>query len=271
MCNRNAATTLRIGLHVGEIFFEDGKVFGDGVNVASRVQSLGIANSILFSSEINSKIRNQQEFKCVSVGRFHFKNVDEPMEVFALTNEGLVVPKKEELTGKLKEIEKKSLRKKLAIASAVLIILAAGFFIYQNFFRTANLSAVEKSIAVLPFENMAANDSEEYISDGITQGIINNLSKVSSLQKVIGWFSVKSFKKTNKSLKEIAEELGVAVILTGTMQRNADKIRIIAELIDVNTNKRLWGNDYNYDWKDILSFQGEVAHQIVFARSAVTI
>ena len=88
---------LRIGLHVGEIFFEDGKVFGDGVNVASRVQSLGIANSILFSPEICSKIKNQQEFKCVSVGKFHFKNVDEPMEVFALTNEGLAVPKKEEL------------------------------------------------------------------------------------------------------------------------------------------------------------------------------
>ena len=104
---------------------------------------LGIANSILFSSEINSKIKNQQEFKCVSVGRFHFKNVDEPMEVFALANEGLVVPKKEELTGKLKEIEKKSLRKKLTIASAVLIILAAGFFIYQNFFRTANFQQLK--------------------------------------------------------------------------------------------------------------------------------
>jgi adenylate cyclase len=78
---------LRIGLHIGEIFFEDGKVFGDGVNVASRVQSLGIANSILFSSEICSKIKNQTEFKSVSLGRFHFKNVDEPMEVFALANE----------------------------------------------------------------------------------------------------------------------------------------------------------------------------------------
>ncbi len=190
------------------------------------------------------------------------------MEVFALSNEGLAVPRKEELTGKLKEIEKKSLRKKLTIASAGLIILAAGFFIYQNFFRTANLSAVEKSIAVLPFENVAVGDSEEYISDGITQGIINNLSKISSLQKVIGWFSVKSFKKTNKSVKQIAEELGVAVILTGTMQRNADKIRIIAELIDVNTNKRLWGNDYNYDWGNVLLIQSEVAQQIVTALRA---
>ena len=124
---------LRIGLHVGEIFFEDGKVFGDGVNVASRVQSLGIANSILFSSEINSKIKNQQEFKSVSVGRFHFKNVDEPMEVFALTNEGLTVPKKEELTGKLKEIEKKSLRKKWITLPAVLLLLVASFLFIDNF------------------------------------------------------------------------------------------------------------------------------------------
>src|SRR5450755_3614318 len=94
---------LRIGLHVGEIFFENDKVFGDGVNVASRVQSLGIANSILFSSEINSKIKNQQEFKSVSVGRFHFKNVDEPMEVFALANDGLTIPDKKKIEGKLKE------------------------------------------------------------------------------------------------------------------------------------------------------------------------
>lgn len=103
---------LRIGLHIGEIFFEDGKVFGDGVNIASRIQSLGIANSILFSSEINSKIKNQQEFKSISVGSFHFKNVDEPMEVFALANEGLTVPGKAEMSGKLKEIQKKSAYKK---------------------------------------------------------------------------------------------------------------------------------------------------------------
>jgi len=98
---------LRIGLHVGEIFFEDGKVFGDGVNVASSIQSLGIANSILFSSEINSKLKNQQEFKNISIGWFEFKNVDEPMEIFGLANDGLVVPRKEDMSGKLKEIQKK--------------------------------------------------------------------------------------------------------------------------------------------------------------------
>ena len=123
---------LRVGLHVGEVFFEHGKVFGDGVNVASRVQSLGIANSILFSSEICSKIKNQQEFKSVSLGRFHFKNVDEPMEIFALANEGLMVPRKEDMSGKLKEIKKKSARRKWIIITSALVLLIAAFFIYKN-------------------------------------------------------------------------------------------------------------------------------------------
>jgi TolB-like protein/Tfp pilus assembly protein PilF len=186
------------------------------------------------------------------------------MEVFALTNEGLAVPKKEELTGKLKEIEKKSLLKKLIIVGAIIIVLIGGFFIYQKRFPPES----EKSIAVLPFENAGISDSDLYLSDGITQDIINNLSKISSLQKVIAWFSVKSFKKTTKTVKEIAEELGVAVILTGTIQRHANKIQVNTELIDVATNRRLWGDDYNYDLGDILSIQREVAKQIVTALRA---
>ena len=253
---------LRIGLHVGEIFFEDGKVFGDSINVASRVQSLGIANSILFSSEINSKIKNQQEFKCVSIGKFHFKNIEEPMEIFALSNKGLVVPKKEELTGKLKEIEKRSFRKKLIIAMIAVILLVVSFLIYKNFSTTESVSATEKSIAVLPFENAGVSDSEIYLSEGISQDIINNLSKLSSLQKVIAWYSVKSFKKTTKSVKQIGDELGVRVILTGTIQRHADKIQVTAELIDVNTNERLWGDSYDYSLEDILSIQREVSQSI---------
>ena len=85
---------LRIGLHIGEVLLEDGKIFGDGVNVASRIQSLAQGNSILFSKEIFDKIRNQPDFKSVSLGSFEFKNVDEPMEVFALANEGLIIPRK---------------------------------------------------------------------------------------------------------------------------------------------------------------------------------
>ena len=127
---------LRIGLHVGEIFFDDDKVFGDGVNVASRVQSLGVANSILFSSQINSQIKNQPEFNSVSIGKFEFKNVDEPMEVFALANDGFVIPDKKNIEGKLKE-NKNSAKRKWLISIGVLIFAATSFFLY-NYFLTGN-------------------------------------------------------------------------------------------------------------------------------------
>ncbi len=91
---------------------------------------------------------------------------------------------------------------------------------------------------------------------------------MSSLQKVIGWFSVRGFKKTTKTLKQIANELGVAAILTGTIQKQASKTHIIAELIEVGTNKRLWGDDFLYEDKDILSIQSKVSSEIVTALNA---
>ncbi|HNP22498.1 MAG TPA: response regulator [Panacibacter sp.] len=94
---------LRVGLHIGEIFFEEGKILGDGVNVASRIQSLGIENSILFSSEIYDKIKNNSMFSAVSLGNFEFKNVSKAIEVFALANEGFTIPSKKNMEGKLKK------------------------------------------------------------------------------------------------------------------------------------------------------------------------
>jgi len=94
---------LRIGLHIGEIFFEDGKVFGDGVNVASRIQSLGQANTILFSEEIQDKIKNVPTLRSTFIGSFEFKNVEKPVGVYALTNDGLLIPEAKMLTGKLKK------------------------------------------------------------------------------------------------------------------------------------------------------------------------
>ena len=257
---------LRIGLHIGEIFFEDGKPFGDGVNVASRIQSLGIANSVLISAEINNKIKNQPEFKTVSVGWFHFKNVDEPIEVFALSNEGFVVPDKNKLQGKLRE--KKTAGRKWILPLLVLSLLAVSYLIYENIFHITRFTEGDKTIAVLPFENLDMRDTEEYVSDGITQDIIKKLSKIASLNKVIGWFSVRKFKKTKETLKQVADELGVSAVLSGSLEQHADKIHLVAELTEVNTNKRLWGDDFEYDSRDILSIQSKVVGEIVNALKA---
>ena len=230
---------LRIGLHVGELFFEGAKVMGDSINVASRIQSLGQANTILFSKEVLDKLRNQSGYKSVSLGKFEFKNVDEPMEIFALAVDGLIVPKREEMSGKLKEIERRSAKRKVIMVAAAVVLVIAAYFIYQNLFNSG--FSGDKTIAVLPFENIGKDTGNGYIADGISQDIINSLSRIASLKKVVGWFSVRGFKKTNLPMDEIANELGVAAILTGTLQTLGEKTRIIVELIEIKTKKTVMG------------------------------
>jgi len=116
---------LRIGLHIGEVFFEDAKALGDGVNVASRVQSLGQENTILISEEVHNKIKNNTAITTASLGQFEFKNVGKSMEVFALTNEGLFVPQRKKMEGKLK---KKNVQKRNIISAvSIILLLVAGF------------------------------------------------------------------------------------------------------------------------------------------------
>jgi adenylate cyclase len=257
---------LRIGLHIGEMIFEDGKVLGDGVNVASRIQSIGAANSILFSSEICNKLINQPEFKCTSIGKFQFKNVNMPVEVFALCNEGFKVPDKRKMDGKLQE--KTTYKSGIILTAFILLLGIVSFFIYRHYFSSPGFTGKEKSIAVLPFEAISSEKENEYINNGFTIDIINKLSKLSGLTDVPGWARVKKYKDFKGSLADIAAELGVAAILTGTIQKQGDKLHIIADLTDVNTGKTIWHTDDDRSWGDVLTLQNEVAEKIASSLSA---
>lgn len=250
---------LRIGLHVGEIFFDDGKVFGDGVNVASRVESLGIANSILFSSEICNKIKNQQEFTCVSLGKFHFKNVDEPIEVFALANDGFTVPDKKKIEGKLSQKKK---NKKLAFIAAGIAMIAALFILFYFKNYHGDLTK-EKSIAILPFDITGNNEDE--LASGLVEDILIRLSKIKEFDKVISNKSSSQYRDTKKSLKEIGEELGAVFLVTGSIQESSGKIRVSAQLIDSRDGKTIWADDYTKQNVEIFDLQTTLAMQIVSA------
>ena len=253
---------LRIGLHIGEVLLEDGKIFGDGVNVASRIQSLAQGNSILFSKEIFDKIRNQPDFKSVSLGNFEFKNVDEPMEVFALANEGLLIPKREELSGKLKEVQKGSSSKKwIIIASAVAVLAVAAFFISGKLKNKNGFKGKDRSVVILPFNNYTNSPEEASFIDGITEEITTQLAKIADI-KVIGRTSAVFFKNSKKPLDQIAETLGVSAYLEGSVQKEGNTVRITAQLIDANTQEHIWADRYDRDLKDIFSMQSEVAQEI---------
>ena len=254
---------LRIGLHIGEVFFEDAKALGDGVNVASRVQSLGQENTILVSEEVNDKIKNNDSFTTTSLGHFDFKNVGRSMEVFALTNEGLYVPQRKKMEGKLK---KKNVQKRNIITVLVAVLLIGTFFIISKSFLKSNnkVLAADKSIAVLPFVNMSNDPQQEYFSDGMTDEIINHLYKIGDL-RVISRTTTMTYKGSKKTSKEIASELGVANLLGGSVLRDGDRIRIIVQLTDGKTDQNLWAETYPRELKDVFTIQSDIAREVAIA------
>lgn len=250
---------LRIGLHIGEVFFEDAKALGDGVNVASRVQSLGQENTILVSEEIYDKIKNNPSVVARSLGHFDFKNVGKSMEVFALTNEGLFVPQRKMMAGKLKK--KDPLKRNMIAAVLVILIVIAAYLLYKNFFAI-NDPTSDKSIAVLPFVDMSAGKDQEYFSDGLSEELINLLAKIPEL-KVIGRTSSFSFKGKNEDLRNIAEKLGVAHILEGSVRKDGNQIRVTAQLIRADDGIHLWSEKYERELEGLFKLQDEIAAAVV--------
>ncbi|HLF47231.1 MAG TPA: tetratricopeptide repeat protein [Chitinophagaceae bacterium] len=252
---------LRIGLHIGEVFFENEKALGDGVNVASRVQSLGQENTILVSAEFYDKIKNNSSFSTVSLGQFDFKNVEKPLEVFAFSNEGLFVPLRSKMEGKLK---KKSGKKRIITAASLIILFCAVvFFIYKTFFtEKAESGSNDQSIAVLPFEDMSPAKDQEYFSDGMSEELLNLLSKIQGL-KVISRTSSFSFKGKNLDVRKIGENLGVANILEGSIRKSGNTIRITAQLIEVSNGTHLWSETYDRQMQDVFAIQDEISKMIV--------
>src|SRR6187549_667000 len=259
---------LRLGLHIGEVIYEDGKIMGDGVNIASRIQSLGLPGSILFSKEIFDKIRNHPEFKTVYLGRYRMKNVDEPMEVYALANDGLTIPAKEKIEGRVVDLTAKKnikvLRRWILVSAAAIVITLIVLLLPGMLKNNSVFSGSDKSIAVLPFDNISNDTLQQYFSDGITEDIITQLSKIADL-KVISRTSVMEYKHNKKNVKKIAEELGVATILEGSVRKEGDKVRITAQLINAKTDKHIWAETFDRNASEVFAIQSEVAQQIMNA------
>lgn len=259
---------VRIGIHVGDIVLSKDDIVGDAVNVASRIESCAVAGSILISDKVHDQIRSHKQIKTKFLDAYELKNVDGAMPIFAISNDGLVIPKSEEVKGKLKadsnETSKTiSKQKALALGIIAILVLFFGFFTYQNLIKKNELSK-DLSIAVLPFENLSTEESAEIFRDGITEDILTQLSKLNDL-RVISRTSVMQYKDTKKTIPEIAEELGVSYILEGSIRKYGDDIRITAQLIDAATDEHLWAENYDKTLTNIFSLQTEVSEEIVDA------
>jgi adenylate cyclase len=214
---------VRIGLHLGDIIFDSTEVYGDAVNLTSRIESLGTASSILLSARFNDELKNHPVISTTSLGHYELKNISNSVEVFAITNEGITVPKASELSVKQKK--------------------------------------PTNGIAVLPFANISGEPECETFSDSITEEIINALSGVTQLQ-VTSRTSSFAYKNKQVTIGQIAQELNVSAILEGSIRRSNNKVRITAQMIKVAGDFHCWSETWDVNYQDGFDVQEQIAHAI---------
>jgi TolB-like protein/Flp pilus assembly protein TadD len=211
---------LRMGIHTGDISMEEDTIYGDGVNLASRIESLAVPGGIFISEKVYDEIRNQENISTREMGYFELKNVKYPVRVFAIANEGITIPDRNEVKGKTKQ--------------------------------TSN------RLAVLPFVNMSADTENEYFSDGITEELLNALTKIDGLQ-VTSRTSAFAFKGKNHDIRDIAIQLNVDKVLEGSVRKSGNRVRITAQLINAADGYHIWSENYDRNLDDIFEVQDEIS------------
>lgn len=223
MFRQDPRIEVRIGIHTGDVLIDPAGIYGDGVNVASRIESLATPGAVFISEKLFDEIKNQEGISAEPLGFFELKNIRQPIQVYAIANQGIVVPKREEVKGKLKQ--------------------------------TMN------SIAVLPFVNLSADAANEFFCDGITEELINVLAKMDGLQ-VTSRTSAFAFKGKNEDVRAIAVKLNVQRIIEGSVRKAGNKVRITAQLINAADGYHIWSETYDRDLEDIFEVQDDLSRAI---------
>jgi adenylate cyclase len=266
----NRRMNFRIGVNLGDVIEEGERIYGDGVNIAARLESLAEEGGICVSGTTYDHVKNKLPLRYDYQGEQTVKNIEDPVRVYRVLMGPEAQPK---ATVEAKPMLK---RWKLALALlALILVLAAAAGVYNFLSRSSSQPSepvLEKvppielagkpSIAVLPFTNLSGEREQEYFSDGITNDIITDLSKFRELI-VIASNTVFTYKGKPVDIKEVGRELGVRYVLEGSVQKGGDKVRINAQLTDASTGSHLWAERYDRDLKDLFALQDEIVQRIV--------
>ncbi|TDQ18679.1 class 3 adenylate cyclase [Algoriphagus boseongensis] len=262
-CIGHGKFQLRIGLHCGDIIFDHGDVFGDAVNQSSRIQSVGIPGCILISDSLHQQIQTNPKYSTVKLGGFELKNVEHKVELHALTNPPLSIPKRAEILQNIKYQERNPWMR-WAVGALFLILIAA--LIWSNFYQGPTWGK-EKSVAVLPFENLSNLSENDYFSEGLTGDIIFQLSEIDSI-KVIPFEQVDDLKDENLPLDSLGKLFGVTTILKGSVDFIGSKIQINVRLLDISTSQNIWSETFTRESSGIVALQNNIAKEIARALNA---
>src|SRR2546421_4247894 len=230
ICKRNAGVPkdhrieFRIGVNVGDVIVQGEDIFGDGVNVAARLESIATPGGITISGPVRDHLGNRLDLAFEDMGEQTLKNIERPIHVYRVCLDTPAAPGKDK--------------------------------------KAAHHEQEKPAIAVLPFNNMSGDPEQEYFSDGITEDIITDLSKVSGLL-VIARNTVFTYKGKPVKVQQVAQELGVPFILEGSVRKAGARVRVTAQLISSDNGAHVWADRYDRELTDIFAIQDEITHAIV--------
>ena len=266
---------LKIGIHIGDVVHRGGDVYGDGVNIASRIEPLAGPGGICVSMDVERQIRNTVETRFEKLATTELKNISVPMDLFRIV---LPWEKQPALATGSRATSEARPNKRMWIAAAVILLLIIGIGSWWTTRPNKNLASPaadggkpqnipEKSIAVLPFENLSDDKANTYFADGIQDEILTKLAGIADL-KVISRTSTAKYQSKPDDLKTVSQQLGVANVVEGTVQRVADQVRVNVQLIDARADAHLWAKTYDRAAKDVFAVETEVSQEIADALRA---
>jgi len=264
----------RIGINVGDIVVEDGDIFGDGVNVAARLEGLAEPGGICVSARVREDAAGKLDLAFEDIGEQSLKNIARPVRVYALrlkdgsvSTEPIATPQRRVMGIAIVG----------AAAVAAVLVVATGAWWLWPASKPASTAAVASStsvvqplvaqrlsIIVLPFANLSSDPEQQYFADGITEDVTTDLSRIRH-SFVISRNTAFTYRSKPIDTKQIGRELSVRYVLEGSVRRSGNKVRVNAQLIDAETDAHLWAEQFDGDMKDLLALQNEITSRIAVA------
>jgi adenylate cyclase len=278
MAERNATVlddrriTFRIGINIGDIVVEGDDIYGDGVNVAARLEGVAEPGGICARRNVRNQVRDKLDVEFEDLGEIEVKNITRPVRAFRVVLDAKsaalltpVVPTPAKAIPRLPIVR--------AAGLVLLLIAVGGILWWQPWAPDVEPASITKmalplpeqpSIAVLPFDNFSNDPEQDFLADGLTEEIITALSKTPELF-VIARNSTFIYKDKSVPVRQVAEEQGVRYVLEGSVQRSGERIRINAQLIDALEGNHIWAERYDREFEDLFSLQDDITHNVATA------
>ncbi len=242
----------RVGIHLGDVMVDGERIYGDGVNIAARLEALAEPGGTCVSGAVHDQLGNKLRVSYADLGPQSLKNIPTPVRAYRIR--AAEPPASTATRG----------RRPLLAVGAIALLAVAGFAAWRLLPRAEDAAAPAgaiRSLAVLPLENLSGDPTQEYFADGMTEALIADLGKIGAL-RVTSRTSVMQYKGARKPLREIAVELGVDALLEGTVMRDGERVRVTAQLIDARSDHHLWSERYDRELRGVLKLQSDVSRAV---------